>query len=144
MSKQVTVIVEGREYLVEVGDLDQRPVRATVNDKSYQVQVPEKSVKQAKPAAGAPPATVTPAVVKTAAPAPAAVSGSSINAPMPGDILEVKVKPGDKVKPGHVVCVLEAMKMIYIIRTPQRGTVAEVKVSSGQAVMHGAILITFE
>jgi biotin carboxyl carrier protein len=143
MSKQVTVIVEGREYIVEVGDLGERPIKATVNQKIYQVEVPEKSP-AVKPAVPAAPAAAAPPAVKAAAVAPVPASGSSIYAPMPGDIVEVKVKPGDEVNPGDVVCVLEAMKMKNMIRTPQAGTIAAVNVSPGQAVMHGETLITFE
>ena len=63
---------------------------------------------------------------------------------MPGDILEVKVKPGDQVNPGDVVCVLEAMKMKNMIRTSRGGVVASVEVSGGQAVDYGAVLVVFE
>ncbi len=141
MSKQVTVIVEGKEYVVEVGDLNARPIRARVGQKTYEVQVPKQEVKAApaeKPAAAAAP------VARTTAPQPQVASGSAISSPMPGDIIEVNVKPGDSVSPGDVVCVLEAMKMKNLIRTPRAGVVAEVFVSTGQAVMHGETLITFE
>lgn len=147
MSQQVTVIVDGREYVVEVGDLSERPIRATVNQKTYQVQAPGPAAQPAKPAAPvqrtAPPAAPAPAV-QAAAPSAPAASGSAITAPMPGDILEVKVKPGDQVNPGDVVCVLEAMKMKNMIRTSRGGVVASVEVSSGQAVDYGAVLVVFE
>ena len=64
MSQQVTVIVDGREYVVEVGDLSERPIRATVNQKTYQVQAPGPAAQPAKPAAPvqrtAPPAAPAP------------------------------------------------------------------------------------
>ena len=40
MSKRVTVIVEGREYIVEVGDLAESPIKATVNQRTYHVEAP--------------------------------------------------------------------------------------------------------
>ena len=148
MSKKVTVIVEGREYIVEVGDLTERPIRATVNQKTYQVQVPSKSgqvseqkVPSSRPAPVADPASArqesTPA-------APTGGSGSAVTAPLPGDIVEVKVKPGDSVQPGDVVCVLEAMKMKNMIRSATAGIIASVEVSPGQSVDYGAVLATFE
>jgi biotin carboxyl carrier protein len=63
---------------------------------------------------------------------------------MPGDIIEVRVQPGDQVSPGDVVCVLEAMKMKNMIRTASGGKVATVDVSPGQAVEYNKILVTFE
>ena len=142
MTKQVTVIVEGREYVVEVGDLNESPIRATVNERTYQVQVP---AQMATPTPKV--QTQSPAVKPTSTPTPVpvpAAGGNAITSPMPGDILEVKVKPGDSVNPGDVVCVLEAMKMKNMIRTAQAGVVASVEVAAGQAVDFGAILVTFE
>jgi len=147
MTKQVTVIVEGREYRVEVGDLSERPIRATVNQKTYNVQVPETHQAPARPAAPAPaaPAAAAPALAAPAAPAEApAAPGSAITAPMPGDIVEVNVSVGDKVQPGDVVCLLEAMKMRNQIRTSRAGVIASVDVGPGQAVDYGAVLVTFE
>ena len=46
MSKKVTVIVEGREYIVEVGDLGESPIKATVNNRTYRVDVPAQDVVQ--------------------------------------------------------------------------------------------------
>ena len=141
MSKQVTVIVEGREYVVEVGDLTERPIRAAVHSKSFQVQVPAQTD---KPVAPVTPQTAPVTPAKASAPIEQAISGSAITAPLPGDILEVKVKPGDAVNPGEVVCVLEAMKMRNMIRTPRSGVIATVEVVVGQAVDYGATLISFD
>lgn len=145
MSKQVTVIIEGKEYTVEVGDLSESPVRATVGKRTYQVEVPGGAAPAAtsERAAPTPAAPVSkPAPAPKAAPAPASGAGVII-APMPGDIIEVRVKPGDQVNPGDVVCVLEAMKMKNMIRSAQAGQVASVEVSAGQAVDYGAVLVTF-
>jgi biotin carboxyl carrier protein len=63
---------------------------------------------------------------------------------MPGSILETKVKTGDSVNPGDVVCVLEAMKMKNMIHTNRAGVIASVDVIAGQDVDYGAVLVTFE
>ena len=151
MSKKVTVIVEGREYIVEVGDLSESPIRATVNQRTYNVQVPSApTAKPAAPAAAAAPKPVPAAPAPTpAAPAiltPASSPGSmkAITAPMPGDILQVEVEKGTNVRAGDVICVLEAMKMKNMIRSPQAGVIASVEVLPGQAVDYGAVLVTFE
>jgi biotin carboxyl carrier protein len=75
----------------------------------------------------------------------AAGSGAikNIKAPMPGLILDLKVKPGDEVKKGDVVLILEAMKMENIIKSPGDGIVKEVKVSLKQSVEKNQVLIQF-
>lgn len=67
----------------------------------------------------------------------------NIKAPMPGLILDLKVKPGDEVKKGDVVLILEAMKMENIIKSPGDGIVKEVKVSLKQSVEKNQVLIQF-
>jgi len=133
VTKKVTVIVEGCKYIVEVGDLEERPIKATINQRTYLVQVPV----QAEPATAVPEESVSATSVQD-------IDSLTITAPMPGDILEVKVKPGDAVHPGDIICVLEAMKMRNMIRTPRDGLIASVEVVTGQAVEYGAVLVTFE
>ena len=66
-----------------------------------------------------------------------------IKAPMPGLILELKVKAGDEVKKGDVVLILEAMKMENIIKAPGDGTVKAVKVKLKESVEKNQVLIQF-
>jgi len=66
-----------------------------------------------------------------------------IKAPMPGLILEIKVRPGDEVKKGEVVLILEAMKMENSIKSPGDGVVKELKVSLKQSVEKNQVLIQF-
>lgn len=122
--------------------------RITVNGVAYDVSVEEISADQMGTAPAAPlvsPVAPAPAPAKKA---PAAASGSAgsveVKAPMPGKIVDVKVKPGDTVKKGAVAAVLEAMKMENEIGVPQDGTIATVEVSVGDAVEGGDILITMD
>jgi biotin carboxyl carrier protein len=66
-----------------------------------------------------------------------------IKAPMPGLILDLKVAPGDVVKKGDVVLILEAMKMENSIKSPGDGVVKEVKVSLKQSVEKNQVLLQF-
>lgn len=75
---------------------------------------------------------------------PQKAPAGSVLCPMPGMIVSVKVKTGDKVKKDDVVVVLEAMKMQSEIRTPQAGTVKQVLVSEGDLVKAGAALVAVE
>ena len=114
----------------------------TVNGVAYQVTVEENTGAPVAPAAPAAPAATAPA----AAPAPAAPQGAagavSVAAPMPGNILDVRVKPGDSVKAGSVMMILEAMKMENEISAPQDGTIATVDVRKGDTVSSGDLLVT--
>ena len=74
--------------------------------------------------------------------APVAAAAVSVTAPMPGNILDVKVKAGDSVKAGDTLLILEAMKMENEISAPQDGTIASVNVRKGDVVNSGDLLIT--
>lgn len=117
-----------------------------VNGNSYEVEVEEVGGDvSAQPAASKPAQTETASAPKAAAPAPRAqvpTGTIKMTAPMPGTILDVKVKPGDTVKNGTLVAILEAMKMENEILAPQDATVATINVSKGQQVNTGDILIT--
>lgn len=78
-----------------------------------------------------------PAPSQAAAPAG---DGEQITSPMPGTILDVRVKAGDAVKAGQVLMILEAMKMENEIMAPKDGTVASVHVEKGAQVENGALL----
>lgn len=65
----------------------------------------------------------------------------TISAPMPGLVVAIKVKPGDAVKPGQAVAIVEAMKMQNELATRHGGEVAEVLVSEGASVGGGAALL---
>lgn len=66
-----------------------------------------------------------------------------IKAPMPGLIVEVKVNPGDQVKKGDQLLILEAMKMENIIKSPGEGTVKAVNVKKGDGVEKNQVMIQF-
>ena len=86
-----------------------------------------------------PPAPAPAAAPKAAAGAAGAVS---VKAPMPGNILDVKVSAGASVKAGDVLVILEAMKMENEILAPQDGTVASVNVNKGDTVNSGDVLVS--
>ena len=69
-------------------------------------------------------------------------AGGRISAPMHGKVLEVLVAPGDAVRKGQRLAVIEAMKMEHALLAPADGTVADVHTSVGHRVAEGALLIT--
>jgi acetyl/propionyl-CoA carboxylase alpha subunit len=69
---------------------------------------------------------------------------SPLIAPMPGLIVRVSVSPGDEVRAGQGMVVMEAMKMENELRAPADGRVKVVRVAPGQAVEKGALLVELE
>ena len=106
--------------------------KVTLNGKTYEVEVEVGKV-------------VLLDEYEACAPAPAAAvalsAGEPVNAPMPGNILRIDVKEGDKVKAGQTLLILEAMKMENEIAAPKDGTVVQIATSKGAVVETGTPLI---
>ena len=66
-----------------------------------------------------------------------------LTAPMPGRVIQVAVRPGDRVRRGDTLMVLEAMKMEHAIAAPADGTIAAVHRAVGDLVEDGAELLAF-
>ena len=119
-----------------------RKFLVNVNGTSYEVEVEEIAAGAAPaaapaPVAAAPAAAPAPVTAPVAAPAGAA----SVTAPMPGNILDVKVKVGDVVSENTVVVLLEAMKMENEIFAGVNGKVTAVNVAKGATVNSGDVLV---
>jgi biotin carboxyl carrier protein len=72
------------------------------------------------------------------------LSQEIIEVPITGKIISVEVKPGDKVKEGDTICMLESMKMENPILAPVDGTITEVKVTAEQVVKPGETIAIIE
>jgi len=68
---------------------------------------------------------------------------NNIKAPMPGLIIDLKIKVGDTINAGDALLILEAMKMENVLKSPSTATVKSVKVKKGDSVEKGQILIEF-
>ena len=108
--------------------------KVTVNGTAYEITLEAIDAADVK---AAPAPAVAPAAPVAAAPA----GGESVNAPMPGNILDIKVANRATVKNGDVLIILEAMKMENEIVAPCDGTV-NVVVTKGASVETGAVLCT--
>ena len=69
---------------------------------------------------------------------------ASIEAPMPGLILEINVKEGQEVSEDDPLLILEAMKMENVITSPRNGVIKHIAVTKGEAVEKNRLLIEFE
>ena len=86
-----------------------------------------------------------PAPAPKAEPAAAPAAGGpakALKSPLPGSITKILVTPGQAVKRGETVMMMEAMKMENEIKAEKDGVVAEIKVTVGQNVMAEEVLLT--
>lgn len=128
----------------------------TLRDKTYEVEVEEGEAMildeyEAKAPVSSIPATTTSTSVEKAAipssvapstPTPSgSVSGTTVEAPLPGNVLSIKVKVGDTVQEGDVLLLIEAMKMENEVMAPHDGTVQQINVDTGQMVNTGDALV---
>jgi len=135
--KTFTVKVRGKPYLVELAKIErQAPFSVKVNDVLLRVEFKSTGLKVAAPA--------SPMAVAVQKPSKKAFEEGVVAAPMAGKIIRVKVKKGDSVKVGDVLCTLEAMKMENEITAPKNGKIDEVMVKEGQAVNEGEVLVTIK
>ena len=128
---------------------------ATLNGKQYEVELERIDAYEPMPRYGEAPAATPAPVAAPAAPAPApapaapapapvaapAAGATTVEAPMPGKILNIKVSAGQAVKFGETVIVMEAMKMETEIVAPADGTVSKILVKAGDSVDTGAALV---
>lgn len=125
--KTFRIVIDGDEYFVEVEEVK--------SESAVSMPRPVKAIPTAAPVVSAPKAT----------PSPVAASGGDIvKAPLQGTILSVDVAPGDKVKAGDILVVIEAMKMENEIVAPHDGEIAKVHTSKGVVVSSGDLLVTFK
>ena len=69
---------------------------------------------------------------------------AEVDAPMPGTILDVLVKPGQKINKNDALLILNAMKMENVIKSPIKGKVKAISISKGENVNKNQLLISFE
>ncbi|PSR21145.1 MAG: acetyl-CoA carboxylase biotin carboxyl carrier protein subunit [Sulfobacillus acidophilus] len=119
--RRFRVTVNGKVYEVEAEELAQTEAKTVVHDAASQ------SNRAPEPAFAKPPS-----------------AGVSIEAPLPGSVLDVKVAVGQSVDAGQVLVILEAMKMENEIIAPDAGIVADVRVAKGHSVSAGDVLVVLQ
>jgi glutaconyl-CoA/methylmalonyl-CoA decarboxylase subunit gamma len=136
--KNFKFTISGNTYDIEIKDFDGNLANIEVNGTTYKVEV-HREVKKTK----------TPTLVRAEIP----VTGGdkiekrekgapvAIVSPLPGNIIEILVKPGDVIKKGQTLLVMEAMKMENKIQSDNEGVVETVRVTPGSSVLQGDVLI---
>lgn len=140
--KKYNLTIEGKKYAVEV-DVNDTIASVNVNGKQFNVEIEKEKepviTKVAKPVAKS---ASTPAPAASAPKAPA--SASAMKAPLPGQVVKILVQPGQAVKRGDTLLVMEAMKMENNIMADKDATVKAIFVEVGRTVALGDALVELE
>ena len=146
--KQYKYKINGNLYNVTVNDIeeDKNVAHVEVNGTPYNVELLDKTIKKPiqiiAPRPAAAPKTETGAPVVTR---PVATAGkSAVKSPLPGVVMDIKVKEGDMVKRGQTIVILEAMKMENNINADKDGKVIAISINKGDSVLEGTDLIIIE
>ncbi len=120
--------------------------KVTLNGKAYEVEVEESKVEIVNeydnvPTPAPVPAAQAPATQTSPSTQVPTASGTRVDAPLPGTVVDVKVSVGQSVKKGDILVIIEAMKMENEIAAPSDGKVAQIVASKGASVKSGDALI---
>jgi glutaconyl-CoA/methylmalonyl-CoA decarboxylase subunit gamma len=142
--KKFKFTINGNNYDVEILGFEENVAKVEVNGTMYDVEV-QKELKVTK----------TPTLVRAEAPKPTGketripkhitkTTNLAIKAPLPGTIIQVFVKVGDKVAIGQKLLTMEAMKMENNVISEKDGVVRTINVKPGQTVMQNDTLVEIE
>jgi len=132
-TRTFNVFVDGEYFEVAVDASDGAPVVQSITQPMAASPAPA-APKSGEPAAASRPKSKS----KSAA---TAIEGAAVIAPMPGVIINVLVREGDKIKAGEAIIVLEAMKVENTLTAPAAGKVTEIHCHVGDSVKKGAVLV---
>ncbi|RLD88438.1 MAG: acetyl-CoA carboxylase biotin carboxyl carrier protein subunit [Bacteroidetes bacterium] len=138
--KTFNFIIRGTEYEVEIKSLENSIAKIEVNGSLYNVEL-QKEVKTSK----TPILIRKPVVLPPGSEQIKKQAGSyKVKAPLPGNIMKVFVKEGDKVNTGDNLLIYEAMKMENTLKSEKAGTIKSLSVKEGDAVLQDALLLEIE
>ncbi len=123
-----SLLIGGRSYEIDLLRMEDA-LMVLVDGQPFRVEIQEEQERRLRAAAGK-------GEVKT--------GKRTVAAPMPGKVVRLLVRPGDVVRPGDGIIVVEAMKMENELKAVAAGTVKEVRVVEGKAVSAGEILVVME
>ncbi|MCK4801710.1 MAG: biotin/lipoyl-binding protein [Anaerolineales bacterium] len=132
-AQKIWVTVNGERFLVEVGDLNQRPITVVVEGTKFEIDLDHQVDESGE-------STIQPRISSQSLPAGTVCE---VTSPMPGDIVQILVKNGQKINPGDPLCVLDAMKMKNTIHAQQSGTIIDISVKQGDSVEFGTVLLKY-
>jgi glutaconyl-CoA/methylmalonyl-CoA decarboxylase subunit gamma len=144
---KIHVKIQGKTFAVKIGDLQARPIQAEVNGEIFEVWPEETLVPSETTLSTASPPQIAHPVQPIASQGPSNENdelSNSVNAPIPGVIVEISAHVGDAVSYGQELCVLEAMKMKNSIRANRDGLIKKIFIKIGDHVRQSQMLMNFE
>ena len=142
--KEYKYTINGNKYNVAIAGIEDNIANVVVNGEEYKVEMEKEPEPVKKKVVVKPVAAPAPAAAPAARSAQKVNTNNAVKSPLPGVIVEIKVKVGDEVKAGDTVVVLEAMKMANNLDTERGGKVTAVLVSEGESVMEDTPLVVIE
>jgi len=139
--KKFRFTIHGNNYDVEVHGVEENTAKVEVNGTLYDVEI-NRELKSSK----------TPTLVRAEPPKPSpkesripkaasSTSNVAVKAPLPGTIISVLIREGDKVALGQKILTMEAMKMENNVLSEKDGVVTRVLVKPGDTVLQNDVLI---
>ena len=123
-----SLLIGGRSYEIDLLGMEDA-LMVLVDGQPFRVEIQEEHQRRLRAAAGK-------GEVKA--------GKRTVTAPMPGKVVRLLVRPGDAVRPGDGIIVMEAMKMENELKASAGGTVKDVRVEEGNAVNGGDVLVVIE
>ncbi len=138
--KTFNFIIRGTEYEVEIKSLEDSIAKIEVNGTLYSVELQHKTKVSKTPVLVRKPVVLPPGAGQIKQ-----QSGVyKVKAPLPGNIMKVFVKEGDKVGIDDNLLIYEAMKMENTLKSEKEGVVRSVSIKEGDAVLQDAVLMEIE
>lgn len=137
--KKFSFKIRGHKYEVEVLNQDNKVLEIEVNGTHYLVELDREIQVKKTP-------TLSREAVLTHKPIEKKESTGNyiVKCPLPGNIITIHVKVGDKINIGDNLLMYEAMKMENVIKSEKAGVVSKILVSPGEAVLQEAILMQID
>ena len=123
-----SLLIGGRSYEIDLLELEDA-LMVLVDGQPFRVEIQEERERRLRAARGK---------------GQAQGGRRTVTAPMPGKVVRLLVRPGDPVRAGDGIVVVEAMKMENELKAPAAGTVKEIRVEEGRAVSGGDVLVVIE
>lgn len=142
--KKFKFTINGSSYEVEILGIEESIAKVEVNGTPYDVEI-HRDLKMTK----------TPTLVRAEGPqpkgketripkVPSKTTNQAVKSPLPGTIITVLVKEGDKVTLGQKLLTMEAMKMENNVLSEKAGTIRSVMVKPGDTVLQNDVLVEIE
>ncbi len=136
--KNFRFTINGNDYAVDVIAMEDNIAQLEVNGTPYEVEV-HKKIRTSKTPRVIPPPEKAPS--KPTIDKRESGEAHPITAPLPGNIIEIKVNPGDIIEKGQLLMVMEAMKMENKVTADRKGVIEHISVKVGDTVLQGDELV---